>query len=183
MAHRPVGVSSSFSFTAGAASTSTAFTVQSSVLRVVAVGGSAHVAIGVTPAATSADYYVPAGDTVTLGLTKASNRVVGVTTGTTTIVTVPEGTQVPFAVGDYVSLTATGQSYYDFTHQQVLSIDTSAGVDGYFSTRMTVNYNSSGIVTAFSAADASIVVSNKVSAYGVGSGTLYFQQVQITGQA
>ena len=183
MAHRPVGVCSSFSFTAGAAATSSAFTVQSSVLRVVAVGGSAHVAIGVTPAATSADYYVPAGDTVTLGLTKASNRVVGVTTGTTTIVTVPEGTQVPFAVGDYVTLSVTGQSYYDFTHQRVLSIDTSAGVNGYYSTRMTVNYNSSGIVTAFSATDASVVVSNKVSAYGVGSGTLYFQQVQITGQA
>ena len=183
MAHRPVGAGSSFTFTAGAASTSSAFTVQSSVLRVVAVGGAAHVAIGVNPTATNTDYYIPSGETVTLGLTKASNRVVGVTTGTTTIVTVPEGTQVPFAVGDYVTLTATGQSYYDFTHQRVLSIDTSAGVDGYFSTRMTVNYNSSGIVTAFSAADASVVVSNKVSAYGVGSGTLYFQQVQITGQA
>ena len=183
MAHRPVGAGSSFTFTAGAATTSSAFTVQSSVLRVVAVGGAAHVAIGVTPAATNTDYYVPSGETVTLGLTKASNRVVGVTTGTTTTVTVPEGTQVPFAVGDYVSLTATGQSYYNFTHQEVLSIDTSAGVDGYFSTRMTVNYNSSGIVTAFSAADASVVVSNKISAYGVGSGTLYFQQVQITGQA
>jgi hypothetical protein len=183
MAHRPVGAGSSFTFTAGAASTSSAFTVQSSVLRVVAVGGSAHVAIGVTPAATNTDYYVPAGDTATLGLTKASNRVVGVTTGTTTIVTVPEGTQVPFAVGDYVTLTVTGQSYYNFTHQQVLSIDNTAGVDGYFQTRMTVNYNSSGIVTTFSAADASVVVSNKISAYGVGSGTLYFQQVQITGQA
>jgi hypothetical protein len=183
MAHRPVGAGSSFTFTAGAATTSSAFTVQSSVLRVVAVGGSAHVAIGVNPTATNTDYYVPSGETVTLGLTKASNRVVGITTGTTTIVTVPEGTQVPFGVGDYVTLTATGQSYYNFTHQQVLSIDTSAGVDGYFSTRMTVNYNSSGIVTAFSAADASVVVSNKISAYGVGSGTLYFQQVQITGQA
>ena len=183
MAHRPVGAGSSFTFTAGAATTSSAFTVQSSVLRVVAVGGAAHVAIGVTPAATNTDYYIPAGETVTLGLTKASNRVVGVTTGTTTIVAVPEGTQVPFAVGDYVSLTATGQSYYDFTHQRVLSIDTTAGVDVYYSTRMTVNYNSSGIVTAFSAADASVVVSNKISAYGVGSGTLYFQQVQITGQA
>jgi len=183
MAHRPVGAGSSFTFTAGAATTSSAFTVQSSVLRVVAVGGAAHVAIGVNPTASNTDYYVPAGETVTLGLTKASNRVVGVTTGTTTIVTVPEGTQVPFAVGDYVTLTATGQSYYNFTHQEVLSIDTSAGVDGYFSTRMTVNYNSSGIVTAFSAADASVVVSNKISAYGVGSGTLYFQQVQITGQA
>ena len=183
MAHRPVGAGSSFTFTAGAASTSSAFTVQSSVLRVIAVGGAAHVAIGVTPTATNTDYYIPAGETVTLGLTKASNRVVGVTTGATTIVTVPEGTQVPFAVGDYVTLTATGQPYYNFTHQQVLSVDVSADFDGYYQTRMTVNYNSSGIVTAFSSNDASVVVSNKISAYGVGSGTLYFQQVQITGQA
>jgi hypothetical protein len=183
MAHRPVGAGSSFTFTAGAATTSSAFTVQSSVLRVVAVGAAAHVAIGVTPAATNTDYYVPSGETVTLGLTKASNRVVGVTTGTTTIVTVPEGTQVPFAVGDYVSLTATGQSYYDFTHQEVLSVNTTSGFDGYHQTKMTVNYNSSGIVTAFSSQDASIVISNKISARGVGSGTLYYQQVQITGQA
>jgi hypothetical protein len=183
MAHRPVGAGSSFTFTAGAATTSSAFSVQSSVLRVVAVGGAAHVAIGVNPTATNTDYYVPAGDAVTLGLTKASNRVVGITTGTTTIVTVPEGTQVPFGVGDYVTLTASGQSYYNFTNQQVLSVDTSAGVNGYYQTRMTVNYNSSGIVTAFSSADASVIISNKISAYGVGSGTIYFQQVQITGQA
>ena len=183
MAHRPVGAGSSFTFTAGAATTSSAFSVQSSVLRVVAVGGAAHVAIGVNPTATNTDYYVPSGETVTLALTKASNRVVGITTGTTTIVTVPEGTQVPFGVGDYVTLTASGQSYYNFTNQQVLSVDTSAGVNGYYQTRMTVNYNSSGIVTTFSSADASVVISNKISAYGVGSGTLYFQQVQITGQA
>ena len=183
MAHRPVGAGSSFTFTAGAATTSSAFSVQSNVLRVVAVGGAAHVVIGVNPTATNTDYYVPAGDTVTLGLTKAANRVVGITTGTTTIVTVPEGTQVPFGVGDYVTLTASGQSYYNFTNQQVLSVDTSAGVNGYYQTRMTVNYNSSGIVTAFSSADASVIISNKISAYGVGSGTIYFQQVQITGQA
>jgi hypothetical protein len=183
MAHRPVGAGSSLSFSAGTASTSTAFSVQSSVLRVVAVGGAAHISIGATPSATSADYFVPSGGTATLGLTKALNRVVGVTTGATTIVTVPEGTQVPFGVGDYVSLTASGQSYYNFTHQEVLSVDTSAGVDGYFQTRMTVNYNSSGIVTAFSSPDAVVINSNKVSAYGVGSGTLYYQQVQISGDA
>ena len=183
MAHRPVGAGSSFNFTAGAATTSSAFTVQSSVLRVVAVGGAAHVVIGVNPIATNTDYYVPSGDTVTLGLTKASNRVVGVTTGATTTITVPEGTQVPFGVGDYVSLTANGQSYYNFTHAQVTSVDTTSGVDGYHQTKMTVAYNTSGIATAFASPDALISLSNKVSAYGVGSGILYFQQVQITGQA
>ena len=183
MSHRPVGAGASFTFSAGTATTSSSFSVQSSVLRVVAVNSAAHVLIGGNPSATVSDYYVPAGGTATLALTKASNRVVGGTTGATTVVTVPEGTQVPFAVGDYVSLTASGQSYYDFTHQEVLSVDTSAGVDGYFQTRMTVNYNSSGIVTAFSSPDATISNSNKVSAYGAGSGTLYYQQVQISGDA
>ena len=183
MAHRQVGAGSSFNFTAGTATTSTSFSVQSSVLRVVSVGGASHISVGGNPSATTSDYYVPLGGTATIGLTKASNRVVGVTTGATTIVTVPEGTQVPFGVGDYVSLTATGQSYYDFTHQEVLSVDTTAGVDGYFQTRMTVNYNSSGIVTSFASPDSTVSLSNKVSAYGAGSGTLYYQQVQISGDA
>lgn len=183
MAHRPVGAGSSFSFTAGAATTSSAFSVQSSVLRVVAVGGAAHISVAGNPSATTSDYYVPLNETVSIALTKASNRVVGVTTGTTTVITVPEGTQVPFGVGDYVTLTANGQSYYDFTHKEVLSVDTSSGNDGYYQTQMTVNNNSSGILTAFSSQNASVTISNKVSAYGVGSGSIYYQQVQISGQA
>ncbi len=184
MAHRPVGSGSSVAFTAGAASTSSTFSVQSNVLRVVAVGAAAHIAVGATPSATSSDYYVPANQDATIALTKASNRVVGVVTGTTTTIVVPEGTQVPFGVNDYVSLSVSGiQSYYNFTHQKVLSVDTTAGVDGYFQTRMTVNYNSSGILTAFSSPDATIINSNKVSAYGTGTGILYYQQVQISGDA
>jgi hypothetical protein len=183
MAHRPVGAGSSFTFTAGAATTSSAFSVQSSVLRVVAVGGAAFISVGATPSATSADYYVPSGGTETIALTKASNRVAGITTGTTTTVIVPEGTQVPFGVGDYVSLTASGQTYYNFTHQRVISVDTTSGVSGYYQTRMVVDYNSAGIVTAFASPDASVITSNKVSAFGAGSGTLYYQQVQISGQA
>jgi hypothetical protein len=183
MTHRPVGAGSSFIFTAGTATTSSAFSVQSSVLRIVAVGGAAHVKIDGDPIATTSDYYVPSGESVSLALTKASNRVVGVTTGTTTTITVPEGTQVPFGVGDYVTLSASGQSYYDFSHKQVLSVDTTSSYDGYHQTRMIVNHNSSGVVTAFSSKDASISISNKVSARGVGSGTLYYQQVQVTGQA
>ena len=184
MAHRPVGAGSSFTFTAGTASTSTAFSVQSDTLRIIAVGASAHVAIGASPTVATTDYYIPSGTAVTLALTKASNRVVGVTTGTSTILTFAEGTQAPFGVGDYISLTASGQSYYDFTHQRVASVDTSSGVGGYFQSRITINYNSSGIVTAFAPADATAVISQKISAYGSGGGgILYYQQVQITNQA
>lgn len=183
MAHRPVGAGSSFAFTAGTATTSTSFQVRSDVLRVVAVGAAAHIAVGGTPSAASTDYYVPANQSATLALTRASNRVIGVTTGTTTVISVPEGTQVPFGVGDYISLSVSGQSYYDFTHQRVISVDTSSNINGYFQTRMTVDYNSSGILTAFSSSDARIINSNKVSAFGTGSGILYLQQVQISGTA
>jgi hypothetical protein len=135
-----------------------------------------------TPVASTSDYYIPSGGTATSSSYKASNRVVGVTTGTTTIVSVPEGTQVPFGTRRFCH-PKSGSTYHNFNHTEVLSVDTSAGVNGYFQTRMTVNYNSSGIITAFSSADATVITSNKVSAYGAGSGTLYYQQVQISGDA
>jgi hypothetical protein len=183
MAHRPVGAGSSFLFSAGAASTSSAFSVQSSALRVVAVGGATHISVGFNPSATSEDYYVPSGATATLALSKSSNSVSNVIRGDNTEILVSQGTQVPFNVGDFVSLIVVGQSYYDFTHQEVLSIDNTAGVNGYHQTRMIVNHDSSGIATAFSSPNATIIASNKVSAYGVDSGTVYYQQVQISGDA
>jgi len=184
MTHRPVGAGASFAFTAGTASTSTAFSVQSDTLRVIAVGAAAHVAIAASPTTSITDYYIPSGSAVTLAMTKASNKVVGVTTGTSTILTFAEGTQAPFGVGDYISLTATSQPYYNFTHQQVSSVDTSSGVNGYFQGRITVSYNSTGIGTAFSSTDATAIISQKIAAFGAGgAGTLYYQQVQITNQA
>jgi len=184
MAHRPVGAGISFTF-AGTATTSSDFTVKSDVVRIVASGGAAHVAIGTNPTVTTADYYVPSGTSVTLALTKASNRIVGVITGTTTIVYFPEGTQAPFGVGDYVTLTASGQSYYDFAHKEVLSVDTSVGTGGYYQRRMTVNYDTSGITTSFFSPDAIMRTSQKLGAIGAegGSGVIYAQQVQVTGQA
>ena len=185
MTHRPVGAGSSFAFNAGTATTSTDFIIQSDTVRVVAVTSPAFISVGSTPSATAADYYVPVNVPTTLALTKASNRVVGIITGATTVISVPEGTQVPFGIGDYVTLTVSGQTYHSFTHQRIISVDNTSGVGGYYQTRMTVDYNSSGILTAFSptVSNASIVASNKISAYGVGAGALYYQQVQITNQA
>lgn len=184
MALRPVGVGTSITINATSTQSST-FSVQSNVLRVVSVGVGAHVAIGTNPTATTADFYVPSGQATTLALTKASNRVVGIITGTTTIVTFPEGTQCPFGVGDYVTLSGA-QSYYNsiITHQPVISVDTTTGVNGYHQTRCSIGTDTSGIVTAFSSADASLTNSLRVAARSdSGTGVLYLQQVQISGQA
>ena len=89
------------------------------------------------------DYFVHSGESEILAIGKpTSQRVVGVsTTETKTIIDFPEGTGSPFATGDAVTLTATNQSYLDFTHKIVDSVDTSAGEGGYFSTRITVDHD------------------------------------------
>jgi hypothetical protein len=183
MAHRPVGAGTSI-ITGTSTQQSSAFSVQSDTLRVVAVGAGAHVAIGTEPTATTTSYYVASGQSATLALTRISNRVVGVTTGVTTTIIFPEGTQCPFGVGDFVTLTASGQNYYDFTHQPVIAVDTTSRFDGFHQTRCTVGSNTSGIVTAFSSPNATLRSSLKVAARtDSGSGVLHLQQVQLSGQA
>lgn len=181
MAHRPVGLTTSFSVTTSSQQ-STSFDVKTKVLRVTAVGSNVHVAIGTDPVATTGDYLVVSGTSATLALTPASSSSIsGITTGTTTIIDFLPGTASPFDVGDYVSLTSE-QEYYNFSHVPVIFVDKSSGYDGYFNGRIIVDVNTSGITTAFSTS-ADLRKSLKVAGLGSGSGTLYIQQVQISGDA
>jgi len=180
--HKPVGAGSSIAITLGSATISTALSVQTKALRVVAVASGAFIGIGTNPTAAATDYYVASGTDAVLALSPASQRVSGITTGTTTIIDFPGGTGSPFLVGDYVSLTSVGQPYYNFTHQPVTAVDASSGVAGYYSTRVSIGTNTTGIGTAFST-DGDLRKSIKISAYGTGAGTLYYQQVQIAGDA
>ena len=188
MAHKPVGVNSSFAVT-GSASTGTAVSAhKSDCLRLIAKTVGVHVAIGTNPTATTQDYYVPAdasgGEILSIGK-PASQRVVGVSTsGTKTIIDFPEGTGSPFSSGDAVTLTATNQSYLNFTHKIVDSVDTSAGESGYFSTRITVDHDYGvGYAHTNVIQFAELRGSFKVSGLGDGSGTLHYQQVQASGGA
>ena len=185
MTHRPVGTATSIS-TSSTATATTSFSVQSDVLRIVALGANAFVAIGTDPTATLGDYLIPAGTSATLALTRASQRVVGITTGTTTIITCPEGTQMPFGVGDRVTLFNANFDHYNVlvNHAKVLSVNTKSDFNGNFQTSITVEANTSGITTSFSASDATLRSSQRVSAItNGGAGSIFVQQIQITGQA
>ena len=173
---------------AGTAATSSAFKVQSSVVRVVAKGAPAFVAIGTEPVATTSDYYVPAGGTATLGITKASQRVVDIIVGAATTLVCPEGTQMPFVLGDRVTIQDSSDSNYDtkISNARVTQVLSSSGRDGYFQTRIVVNADTSGISTAFDpGCHASLYRSNSVSAIpnGGAAGSLWIQQVQVSGDA
>jgi len=186
MTHRPVGSGVSFS-TSTSSSKSAAFTGKSQALRLFATDSNTFVAIGTEPTATVNDYAVPAGTTATIAINNGSARVVDVTRGATTFVHFPEGQASPFGVGDYVSLSTSdngGQDYYNFSHKPVTAVSTSANVDGFYSTRITVGTDTSGIATSFNDPDTSLRNSIKVAAItDQGTGALYTQQVQISGAA
>lgn len=183
MTHRPVGNGTSFAITTSSA-VSVPLSVQTKAIRVVADQQNAHVAIGYSPTAAVTDYLIPAGTSATLALDTGTQVVSGISSGAITTVTFAEGTGTVFAVGDYVSFTSTIDSAWNFTHQQVISVDNRASYDGSFSTGIGIAYNSTALDHNFTAPDGVLRRSVKIAARtDTGTGTLYAQQVQVTGDA
>jgi hypothetical protein len=196
MAHRVV-VGTGMSVTTALASVaSTSFVIESQYVRLTPTTEGAHISISqtsVSPTATSSDYYIPAGQTETLSMQRYSCPVVGVTTSdTATIIDCPEGMQVPFSVGNYVSL-RTGiatMPEFKFDHARVTDVNTSNGVNGYHQTRLTCDGNTGGIMTSFSAdggfnvPGATLYSSARIASRSDGgAGGLHIIQVQTTGEA
>ena len=192
MAYRTVGAGQSIALT-GTATTSTAFKVQSNVLRIVASGADAYVAIGTDPVATTTDFIVTSDEHESLAMLKMSQRVVSITKGTTTVLAAPEGTTMPFNIGDRVTLDYEGNTINDSNYTtlindtKVVGKSRSAGVGGDFSEKVTVEANTSGVSTAFTpTGNATLFMSNKVSVISpnpTAASVVYIQQVQTTGSA
>ena len=185
MAFKPVGICTAI--TIGTSSQqSTTFSQQSAYVRVVALTKSAHVSIGGTnPIATPSNFFVHEGEAETLAIGRVnSQQVVGIETGATTTVAFPEGViGSPFAVGDAVALTVEGVSGFNTTGSIVKAI-TQTTVEPY-QTKVELFHNSSsgapdatrdGLGTL-----AELRSTFRVAALGLGSGTLYIQQVQESG--
>lgn len=183
MTHRPVGNGTSFAITTSSA-VSVPLSVQTKAIRVVADQQNAHVAIGYSPTAAVTDYLIPAGTSATLALDTGTQVVSGISSGAITTVTFAEGTGTVFAVGDYVSFTSATVPGWNFTHQRVISVDNRASYDGSFSTGIGISFNSSVGFPASSPIDGVLRRSVKIAARtDTGTGTLYAQQVQVTGDA
>ena len=162
---------------------SAAFAHKTDAIRIVALTKNAYVSIGSEPEAGPTNFLVTVGEPEILSLGAPKNQqVVGITTGSTTVISLPEGTGSPFNVGDTVSLTVTGQSYYDFSHKSVSAVNQGNRVDGYTPT-VTINTSTAGIVTALSAdSRATLRNSLKIAAEATdGTGSVHCQQVQNAG--
>ena len=184
MAHQPVGDLQTI--TTSATSARVQFTVQSDTVRVVPTGNNVHVAIGTTATATTSDYFVVAGESATLNLGRASSsRVVGVATGAATVISLPEGMGNPFNIDDVLTISGiTGVTGFNTT-AKVVSIQEARTI-GYaqFGAKLTVDHdsrvlNSDNAVTTAAEARRTLTVAARTDS---GSGKLYVQQVQISGE-
>ena len=198
MAHRPV-VGTGISHAATATSTATtSFVIKSPYLRITPRGAGAHVAFSQTARTVTADtgsYYIPAGTSETLAMSRYSQKVVGITIGATTVLTCPEGQQMPFNVGNVVQLVCPITSsngdivnQYNFTAQVTAIDNTASTYDGTFQTKVTVDAVTTGVSTAWTAsngrADTVLYSAGRLIAKTDGASTdVNIIQVQTTGDA
>ena len=202
-----VGVGSAISLSVSGSSVTSAWIDQKTQwLRCVAIGASAiHVATSSTCAtgkeppannvgatgfeATTRDFVVTNQEPVIIALGQVcSQPVVGIETGTQTFLDFPEGTGSQFVVGQSVNLYVQNQDYYDAEVRDVgiSTVYSGAVPDGYNSTRVGIDTNTSGIATAYAGFTTNFAqLSNNfkvaaIKAAGSGPGTLIVQQVSTT---
>tara|TARA_B100001996_G_scaffold348773_1_gene307126 strand:- start:7 stop:567 length:561 start_codon:yes stop_codon:yes gene_type:complete len=186
MALNPIGDQVTIT-TSGTSAKSGAQSHQTKYLRVVAKTTDAYIAIGGEPTATTANFYlvkdVP--EVISTGQVR-SQPVQNITKGNPTIIDFQSGTGSQFVVGDYVTLTAPGQTSFAFAHKEVTAVNRTAGYDGYHGTRITVDANTSGASGTW---DESLLGSDlresfKVAARSTGAaGAVKIQQVQVVGDS
>ena len=198
MAHSPI-VGTGISFTAVAAGTvSTSFAIKSPYLRITPRSAGVHVAFSQTAATVTTDeggYYIPSGTSETLAMSRYSQKIVGITIGATTVLTCPEGQQMPFNVGNLVKLicpitSSNGDivNQYNFTAQVTAIDNTASTYDGTFQTKVTVDAVTTGVSTAWTAsngrADTVLYSAGRLIAKTDGASTdVNIIQVQTAGDA
>ena len=198
MAHSPI-VGTGISFAAVAAGTvSTSFAIKSPYLRITPRTAGVHVAFSQTAATVTTDeggYYIPSGTSETLAMSRYSQKIVGITIGATTVLTCPEGQQMPFNVGNLVQLVCPITSsngdivnQYNFTAQVTAIDNTASTYDGTFQTKVTVDAVTTGVSTAWTAsngrADTVLYSAGRLIAKSDGATTdVNIIQVQTAGDA
>jgi hypothetical protein len=149
------------------ATTSNPIALKSGYLRVSTGLTSVYVDIGSEPVATTNSFQIgPYGNEV-LKERIARQKIAGITTGTTTIVSFSENAGNPFLVGDYVTIQNAEPAGINTEHKLVTQV---------LNDSLTISHNSSSIVGVITTTNANIARSVKVSVLAA-SGT---QDVSIT---
>jgi hypothetical protein len=148
--------------TVSTAATSNPIALKSGYIRVAAGLTAAFVETGGDPVATTNSFYLSPYQNEVLKERLAKQQIVGITTGTSTVITFDNNAGNPFLVGDYASIENAQPVGINTTHQLVIAT-TDASV--------TIAADTSAIVGVITAAGATLSRSVKVSALADGGPT------------
>lgn len=151
--------------TVSVAATSNPIALKSGYVRVSTGLTAVYVETGGDPIVTENSFYIPPYGTEVLKERIARQKVSGITTGASTIVTLPNNAGNPFTVGDYatiegaIALTAESTSGINTIHQLVSAITEST---------ITLAVDTSSITGIITSTNATIARSIKVAAISEG---------------
>lgn len=160
-------------------STSGPINLQSGYLRLTSIGAANHIAIidGNNTAGVTSDrsFVIPQDTSEILKERVARQKISGITTGASTVVTFSETTDHPFIVGDCVSIIGAQPSGINTNYNLVTAVSP---------TTVTFSFNSSSVSGIITTTNAILCRSVKVSVYPEGSNShLHIAEVQIASQA
>jgi hypothetical protein len=160
--------------TAGAASTSNGIALKTGYIRVSTAATAVYLDIGGNPVATVNSFHIPTQTTEILKERVARQRIAGITTGSSTVITFPEISGNAFLVGDFVTIENATPAGINTSHSLVTATTDST---------ITISFNSSSL-TNVGVSTASVARSVKISALGtVSAANLSIAEVQISSQA
>lgn len=149
--------------------TSNPIALKSGYLRIVP-HDDVHIEIGYNPIVSTSSIFIPAGNELVLKERVLSQPIVGVTTGTSTILEVPSGTHSAFNVGDHIEVTGLSPSGINTNFVEVTSISNKSSYNSDHGTKMTIDLNTSSISSVTdSIGEVRKVI--KIAALNAGSGT------------
>ncbi len=141
--------------TVSTAATSNPIALKSGYIRVAAGLTAVYVETGGNPVVTTNSFYIsPYGNEV-LKERLAKQRVAGITTGSTTVITLPNNSGNPFLIGDYVTIENAQPSGINTVHQLITNITDES---------VTISSDTSSIVGVITVTNAIISRSIKVAA-------------------
>ena len=165
--------------------TSVAIALQSGYLRLTP-NKDCHVAIGTNPAATLNSLYIPANKSEIIKERVARQKISGITTGTSTLITFEQNYGNPFVVGDCLTIENAYPSGINTAHNVITAILENP-LTG--TSTLTIAFNSTSI-TGVAVTNATAARSIKISGYtdtspgaSGGTGALHISEVQIASQA
>ena len=140
--------------TVSTATTSNPIALKSGYIRVACASTAVYVETGGDPVATVNSFIIsPFGNEV-LKERLAKQQIVGITTGTSTVITFDNNAGNPFLVGDYVTIEGVTTAGINTEHKEVTAV---------YNDSLVLNHNTSSVTGVITATGASIARSVRVS--------------------